>query len=462
MRVVVVGGGIAGLSAARAVSAARPEVEVIVFEQSAHVGGKLRSAELAGHIVDVGAEALLARRPEGVELLAGLGLDDERIAPLTTTAGLWVDGQLRPIPGGTFLGVPGDIDAVAQSGVLSEAALARLRAEDSEQFGPITADVSVGGLVAERLGQEVVDRLVDPLLGGVYAGRAEHISLRAAIPDLAAELARVGGSLVGAVRTVAQRARREQGDSPVFTSIAGGLGRIPQVLVERGTFLVRTSTAVQGITAAPDGFLLALGSRTDAEQLTAGAVIVATPAGKAAGLVRDLAPAAAGELSGIRTASVAIVSFAFRAGTRLPPGSGLLVPATSGRAVKGITISSQKWPGSPADPLFVRASLGRMGEEAVLQREDADLIALARRDLADLIGVRARPVGAIVTRWGGGLPQYDVGHVDRVTRLRAAVSAVPGLALAGASYDGIGIPACIGTARLAADVVLAHLAGRGQ
>ncbi|MCW2529788.1 MAG: Protoporphyrinogen oxidase [Pseudonocardiales bacterium] len=459
-RVVVVGGGIAGLAAALGVRKARPDVEVIVLEQADRVGGKLRSAELAGHRIDVGAEAMLARRPEGLDLLALLGASDERVSPLTTAAGLWIDGHIRPLPGGTVLGVPGDVEAGV--GVLSEATLHRMRAEADRDEPPITQDVSVGALVASRMGQEVVDRIVDPLLGGVYAGRAEQISLRAAIPALAAELHTRGGSLLEAARSVAARGRAANVDGPVFASIHGGLGRLPELIVGRGDFSVRTSTAVREIRIGTDGFVLLVGSVPTGEQLIADAVIVATPPAKAARLLQSIAPAAASELVGIETASVVIASLAFPAATPLPAGSGLLVPATSGRSVKGVTISSQKWPGAPAELALVRASIGRIGDEAVLQRDDAELIALARRELTELIGVTAAPVDAILTRWGGGLPQYEVGHLERVGRIRESVAGVPGLAVAGASYDGVGIPATIHSAQLAAGRVLAFLAGRGQ
>ena len=198
------------------------------------------------------------------------------------------------------------------------------------------------------------------------------------------------------------------------------------------------------------------------EQLTADAVVVATPAGKAATLLAGLVPAAATELAGIETASMAIVTLAFRLPLprELPAGSGILIPDVEGLAAKAMTFSSQKWPGVGAEDgvLLLRASLGRAGEQAQLQRPDAELIATVRRELAELTGLAAEPVDSHVQRWGGALPQYAVGHPDRVRRIRAAVGRVPGLAVCGASYDGVGIPACIGSAHLAADQVSAALA----
>ena len=490
MLVAVVGGGVAGLAAALEVTRLRPDADVVVLEQAASVGGKLRSATLAGHPVDVGAEAMLARRPEGLELIDAAGLSDARVSPLTSSARVWSPAGLRPIPTGTVMGVPGDLIAARASGLFSGATLDRLAAEENADFAPITEDIAVGRLVGQRFGPEVVDRLVDPLLGGVYAGRADRLSLRATVPGLADALSD-GGSLVRAARRVtaaaavpkpaapapapAAAARPETptaptvparsehpaappepianaAPAPVFASVEGGLGRVPAALVARGSFRVQTSTAVRAVRRTPTGFMLAVGARPDGLELAADVVIIAAPAAKATVLLRDIAPSAATELAGIETASVAIVSVAVAngAGLRLPPGSGLLVPAGAPSLVKGVTISSQKWPGAPEGLAFIRASIGRFGEEAVLQRDDADLVVQAVADLSVLLATDIRPVDALLTRWGGALPQYEVGHVDRVARIRAAVAAVPGLAVAGASYDGVGIPACVQSGRLAA------------
>ena len=179
-------------------------------------------------------------------------------------------------------------------------------------------------------------------------------------------------------------------------------------------------------------------------------------------MLRELAPAASADLAGIEYASMAIATFAFR-NVALPEGSGLLVGAREGLAVKGVTISSHKWPLDAGPELTVlRASIGRVGETQVLQREDAELLQLARRDLRSLLGLTAEPVDALLTRWGGGLPQYAVGHVERVARIHAAVDAVAGLAVCGAAFDGVGLPACIGSAQRAAGHVADRLSQRGQ
>jgi oxygen-dependent protoporphyrinogen oxidase len=462
MRVVVIGGGIAGLAAAFDLAARRPDAEVLLLEASPAVGGKLRLEKVAGIEVDVGAEAMLARRPEAVGLARAVGLGADLIHPLTTAAQVRAGGANHPLPARTMFGLPADVDAVRSSGVLTDAALDRIAAEPSAApMRPLTEDVSVGAVVRERLGNEVVDRLVEPLLGGVYAGRADELSLQATMPALAARLSRDGGSLVLATQALADTGAHNPAAGPVFASLAGGVGALARALAESERFTVRTSATVRQVRRTPEGFELLCGPVPEPELVAADAVIVATPAAKAAMLLRDTVPVAAAELAGIDTASVAIVTLAY-GDVSLPAGSGLLVGTREGFGVKGVTLSSQKWPLQTGGLTMLRASVGRAGEAQLLQRDDADLVALVRHELQALIGVAADPVDAQVTRWGGGLPQYGVGHVQRVARVRAAVGAVAGLAVCGASYDGVGIPACIASAAMAVDQVVAALPAEGQ
>jgi oxygen-dependent protoporphyrinogen oxidase len=430
---------------------------VIVLEASDRVGGKLRLAEVAGVPVDVGAEAVLARRPEAVGLIRAAGLGEALIAPTTTAANVRVGGGLHPLPARTFLGIPADVAAARASGALSDGALARIASEpDAEPLPPLSGDVSVGELVRSRLGNEVVDRLVEPLLGGVYAGRADRLSLRATMAPLASVLARSGGSLVRAAASVTDVGTHDASAGPVFASLRGGLGSLPQALATHPRVTVRTRTTARDVRRATDGgFTVVCGSVPQTETLESDAVIVAAPAAKSAALLASLAPAAALELRDVETASMAIVTLAFRDAV-LPQGSGVLVGAREGFQVKAVTLSSQKWP-MRTDLVILRASIGRIGEVQALQREDAELLAAVRHELRTLIGVDAEPVDSDVTRWGGALPQYGVGHVERVGRIRAAIQAVPGLAVCGATYDGVGIPACIASAQTAARTVAEHL-----
>ena len=322
---------------------------------------------------------------------------------------------------------------------------------------------------------EVVDRLVDPLLGGVYAGRSEDLSFQATLAPLAAAT-RTHATLTEAAASLLPPAPAPSpGDNskkpaPIFVTLTTGLGSLPEAVAKSSGADVRVNAMVRELRRTAAGWRVTIGSAADPEYLDADAVILATPAAPAARLLREAASAAAGQLEQIPYASMAIITLAFRAEDfPAQQRSGYLVPAVDGRAVKAATFSTIKWPhlaeaaadaGSPVH--IVRCSVGRSGDVAVLQRDDQELAALAAAELADSIGITASAVAHRVTRWGGGLPQYNVGHRDRVARIRAAVAAQPGLAVAGTAYDGVGIPACIATARSAADQVIAHLTATGR
>ncbi|MEV8322876.1 protoporphyrinogen oxidase [Kitasatospora sp. NPDC056731] len=466
-QVVVVGGGIAGLAAAAFLSGAAGgpvRARVTLLEASERVGGKLRGGEVGGVRVDLGAESMLARRPEAVELARAVGLGEELEPPTTAKASIWTRGALRPLPGGQVMGVPGDLDALAASGVLTAEGLERARHEGATEVGD---DVAIGRYVADRLGQEVVDRLVEPLLGGVYAGRAEEISLRAAVPQLLA-IARGGGSLVDGVHELASRPKVV--GTPVFQGLRGGLGTLPEAVAaacRKAGVDLRTGTSVDGLRRTPGGWRVVTGG---GEVLHADAVVLAVPAPAAARLLRADAPAAAAELDAVEYAGMALVTLAFRRAdlAEPPAGSGFLVPPVDGRRIKASTFSSNKWgwlERSAPDAFLLRTSLGRYREEEALELPDEELVARSLADLGEAIGLTARPYDTAVSRFRAGLPQYPVGHLDRVARIRAAAAGVGGLALCGAAYDGVGIPACIGSAAAAVaalDKLLTPATGEGS
>ncbi|MBB5119172.1 protoporphyrinogen oxidase [Streptomyces eurocidicus] len=459
--VVVVGGGISGLAAAHRLAEAGARVTLL--EGSGRVGGKLLAGEIAGVPVDLGAESMLARRPEAVGLARAVGLADRLQAP-AATALLWTRGELRPLPQGHMMGVPGDLGPLAASGVLSPEGLARISRDAELPRTELGEDVAIGAYVAERMGREVVDRLVEPLLGGVYAGDAYRISMRTAVPQLF-EAARTHRTLAGAVRDLQARAAARQQSGPVFMGVEGGVGRLPLAVADavraRGG-VIRTQSPVAAVERAADGWRVVLGTGSGAETLAADAVVVATPAHDAARLLGPHARAAVTDLATVEYASMALVTMAFRRSdaAALPRGSGFLVPPVDGRKIKAATFSSDKWRwNADSDPdLFVlRTSIGRFGDEADLEREDADLVALSLADLGAATGLAAAPVASRVTRWRAGLPQYPVGHLERVARIRADVARLPGLRVCGAAYDGVGIPACVSSAHKAADEILAAL-----
>ncbi len=441
--VVVVGGGISGLTAAYRLGQI-PDLRVTLLEGSDRIGGKLCLGEVAGISVDIGAEAMLNRRPEAVSLTNEVGLGMELVHPETTAANLWNRNRMVPMPR-TLMGVPGDIRALDR--VLSQKGMARALLEQVTPASALQQDISIGHLIDERFGREVVDRLVEPLLGGVYAGHARELSARACVPQVV-DLATRHRSFTAAAAAVLADAPTE---IPVFAGVRGGMGRLPGAVAEAANATIRTGAMVRDLARRTGGgWNLVVGSAHDAEILQADAVLLATPANAAARLLSDVAPRAALDLARIEHASMAIVTMAFEA-DRFPAvvGSGFLVPPVDGHVVKAATYSFNKWGWvrkAGSGLLVMRASIGRHREERSLQVSDEELVGIAVAELGEAIGLNADPVDALVQRWGAGLPQYSVGHLDRIDAVRREVAALPGLAVCGAAYEGLGIPACIASA----------------
>ncbi len=491
--IAVIGGGIAGLAAAlRLRDRLGRDARITVFEQATRLGGKLRTDAFAGGHLEAGAETFLMRDPDGspsaaAELVRRVGLAAAIRHPATSQAALAVDNALRPIPRGTLMGVPADQSTV--DGV------ARLAAERDPDLGrPLLApgeDIAVGTLVRDRLGDEVVDRLVDPLLGGVYAGRADELSLATTMPALA-RTARIEPTLRAAVRaalpggasgssagglggsmTGAEDGRSGGGPGgptrrggagpaggPPFGTIDGGLSRLVSAVAEAAGARLLLGLPVRHLSRTAAGWRLVVGSTREPAKVDVDAVVLAVPARPAARLLASVDRAAADEVGVLDYASVALVRMAVPE-PELPALSGLLVPAVEGYAVKALTIFSTKWTHlRRADGVaLLRASIGRYGDTAVLQRTDPELIMLARSELGKLVGTPLpEPVVADVVRWGGGLPQYQPGHLERVAAARVALAGHPTLALAGAAYDGVGIPACVRSGETAAEHLLDSIA----
>lgn len=465
--VVIVGGGIAGLAAAFFLR--EEPVRVTLLEGASRLGGKLAVSEVAGVAVDEGAEGLYARRPKTTRLIGAAGLGDRLVPAGAASTAVWTRGGLRPLPGRQFMGVPSDMDELAESGLLSDEGAARAREDLDLPSAGRNGDVSVAAYVAGRLGQEVVDRLVDPFVNDVCAGRAEDLSFEAMLTPLAvasrkhASLARAAGSLLPPPLP--------PGEEPTtgLATLTGGMGTLPHVLAEAVRTgspgaAVRTGAEVTGLARTGHGWRLTVGRATGAEYIDADAVVVAAPAGPASGLLAGVpgAAAAAAGLAEIPYADVAVVTLAYPRGA-LPGGiaergfCGYRVPAVDGRTVRAVTLSTAKWPHLAGELEIVRCQLGGIGEEEVLRRDDADLAALAASEFAEATGAAGAPVATRVTRWVGALPQYTVGHLDRVARIRASVEDQPGLAVCGAVYDGVGVGNCIATARKAADQMLVSL-----
>jgi oxygen-dependent protoporphyrinogen oxidase len=460
VHVGVVGGGIAGLAAAWHLARASRALDVTVLEGSPRVGGKLRVEEVGGVTIDVGAESVLARRPEAIRLIDELGLADRITHPARVPASIVSRGVRRPLPAGTLMGVPSDPESVR--GLLCDADVERLRAEVLSP--PVREDLSVGDFIDSRLGAAVTDTLVEPLLAGVYAGHARNLSLEMAIPALY-DAATAGTPALETARSVARAATaaaRRADPPPVFATVAGGLGTVPAVMAARLADLgatIRTGTLVRRLERRDGRFVVSSGPTTDVHEDVFDAVVLATPAAPTARLIHDIAPGAAARLETIEYASMAIVTLVLDG----PPpavleGSGFLVPPTEPLTIKASTFSTVKWPWlavAHPDRTVLRASIGRHREEATLHRPDDELVEVALADLATVLGRKLpTPAAVHVQRWGGGLPQYAVGHRALVTGL---TDPAPGIALAGAALAGVGVPACIASGRRAADVLLTRL-----
>jgi oxygen-dependent protoporphyrinogen oxidase len=451
-RVVVVGGGVAGVAAAR--RASEGGADVVLVERSDVLGGKLRTHEVDGLTLDAGAESLLTRRPEALAAVEAARLSDRMVSPSTSGASVWTDA-LHPLPKEQLLGIPCSGSDPDLPGLLGVDAVRRLAREP--RLVDLPADATVGGLVTQQLGREVVDLLVEPLLGGVYAGRADDLSLDAALPGLLDRVRRTGSLM----RAAADVRAASTSEGPAFASLVGGLGALPEALLQPTPVEVRRGASVVTLMASGDGWRV---TTEDGAVLDADAVILALPGYAVAPLLAGHASDAEGHASGLRYASVALVSTVFD-GTAVRgdlPGTGFLVPPVTGRLTKAATFVSRKWQwvrDAAPHREVLRFSVGRAGDERGLELDDDDLVDAVLAEVAPLLALTSPPRAATVTRWDASLPQYRVGHRAAVARARASLPT--GLAVCGAAWDGVGIPACIASGWAAADHLLQRPDSRG-
>jgi oxygen-dependent protoporphyrinogen oxidase len=455
--VVIVGGGIAGLSAAFFLREER--VRLTVLEETSRLGGKLAVSDVEGVAVDECAD--MTWRPKTAGLITAAGLGDQITLAANTSPAMWTRGKLRPLPEQQFMGVPANMDELASSGVLSDAGVARAREDLALPPTKRDGDMSVAAYVASRQGQEVVDRLAEPWLYEMCAGRAEDLSFDATLTLLASASGRYPSLAQAAGSLITYPHPKKTG----IATIIGGFGRLPgalakTVLATSPGAAVRTGTSVRELTRTESGWQLAVDSAAGPELIAADAVILAVPAPVTGKLLAGApgAASAAAELAGIPYASVLTVTLAYP--RQAFPGGlaelgycGYRVPAVDERAFKSVTFSTVKWPHQAGEVEVVRCQAGRIGEEELLQRDDADLAALAASELAQATGATGDPVASRVIRYNGALPQYTVGHRDRIARIRTTVAAQPGLEVCGAAYDGVGAGHCMASARKAADRV---------
>lgn len=489
---VVVGGGITGLATAWFL---KDRAGVTVVEASDRLGGKIGTLDLAGISVEAGPDTFLARLPHATDLCRAVGLGDDLVAPATGKAFMWARGRLRPLPTGV-LGVPTDLLSLIRSGVLAPAGVLRAAADLVMPRQVWGDDPSLAEVVGGRMGAQALDRLVEPLVGGINAGTADNLSLASTAPQLAAAAARHRSLILGVRR---ERRQAPPPAGPVFLGISGGMERlvarlaeqletagvtvltdaradrldvVPQTEPPRSRYCIRLGPPTDaggstGVTDSP----LTLGSsgpegsrpaslEAAAGLLDADSVVLTAPAFAAAPLLRSTCPAVADDLERIAYASVALVTFAYPLGAfpQLPTGAGFLVPRAEGRLMTACTFTSSKWLGTGADRgLFVlRASAGRVGDDRIAGLDDEELTTRLHLELAAALGIRSRPVASVVARWPRAFPQYAPGHQARVERMEATLAeAMPGVLLAGAAYRGLGLASCIRQAQSTATAALA-------
>jgi protoporphyrinogen/coproporphyrinogen III oxidase len=466
-RVVVIGGGISGLASAWELTGGADgpgpgTPEVVVLESSDRLGGALHSETFGGRVVDVGPDGFLGRRPEALDLCHELGLGESLVPIGGRGAGVLARGRVRPLPEGLALGIPTRFWPAARSGILGlrgQMALARdALLPRPDLRGPI-GDRSVGPLVSRKLGRRVVDRLVDPLIGGINAGSVDDMSTAAVFPPLLAA-AQNRGSLMRALRAEVPAPAADA--PPLFWTLGGGMSslveRLHSALVARGA-TVNCGRTVRALERSGPAWAV----RCQDETLQADAVVVATPAPAASRLLQRHDDEIDGLLGGIDYASVVLVTFRVPEDSVTTPlvGTGFLIPRRSpprgddGWAVTACTYLSQKWPNlaQPGEHLL-RASLGRFGDERTSAWSDSDVIERSWGELSTLLGMTGDPIAAMVTRWPLAFPQYRVHHLLRTAGIESAVARMGGVAVAGAAYRGVGIPACIASGRAAARAVL--------
>lgn len=441
MKAVVIGGGIAGLAAAHRLESLRPEAEITLVERSERVGGALLTERLDGFVIEGGPDSFLSRKAPGVGLCEELGITGELVGRKPENARSYVrrGSELQALPEGLTGMIPTDLDSLAESTLLSRAGRERLAAEIDLPPEPPGADESIASFVTRRLGSEAYERLVEPLMTGIYGGDGARLSLRATFPNLRALELEHGSVIRGLGAQSAESAR----SFPPFVTLVSGMQTLAMRLAERlGRTRALTGRVALGLRSSDRGYEVELDG---GELLGADGVVVAVPAFAAAELFAELDHDLAAVHEEIPYASSAIVTLAYRTNEVAQPldGYGYVVPRAEGSDVLACSWTSSKWEGrAPEGSVLMRVFAGRFGGRDVTADSDEELITLARNELR-LLEIDAKPHLSRVHRWPRGMPQYVLGHPERLERIDAALADHPGLALAGAAYRGVGVPDCI-------------------
>jgi protoporphyrinogen/coproporphyrinogen III oxidase len=456
-RIAIVGGGISGLSAAFALEQQRragAPLDYVLFESSARLGGVLSTELVDGCVVEAGPDSFLTEKPWAADLCRQLGLGDQLIGSNDAERKTYIllKGKLVPLPDGLMFMVPTKILPVVFSPLFSLPAKFRMAFEwfAKPKSGP---DESVAALVERHYGAEMVDRLADPLLSGVYGGEASQLGVRAVLPRFA-EMEAKFGSLSRAMLAARKSSSARSGPpKPLFTSLKKGMRQLVNTVVERLDSAALRSALVERLQIEKGGWLVSAGAQSFFD-----AVIVATSAPAAAALLQSSAPALAAELGGIRYTSSVTVTLGYKQEVRsmLPPGFGFLVPRSEGKRMLAATFVHNKFPfRAPPDRALIRCFLGGVSQEQMLELPDDEVVGIVRDELRQILGLAAEPLFTRVYKWKAAMAQYNVGHLERLDRIEHLRRQLPGLALAGNGYRGIGVPDCVRSGHEAAAQALA-------
>ncbi|HEX6960397.1 MAG TPA: protoporphyrinogen oxidase [Lacipirellula sp.] len=464
-RVAVIGGGISGLAAARQLTQSAPSVELILLEAGSRIGGVLKTSRSDGFLIESAADNFLTNPPAAVELCCSLGLEHSLIAPRKGLRHAFVvhKGQLQPIPEGFAVMAPSRLHPVLASPVLSVRGKLRMALEYFIPRGRLRHDEALANFVRRRFGGEVLQRLVQPLVGAIYTADVEQLSLAAAMPQFR-QMEQEHGSLIRAM--LVQRRKRPSGDrgsvrAGRFASLRDGMSSLIDALaqsVPEGS--VELDSPVEHLMPlANQRWLLSIGGARP-RTLEADGVIVATPAFRAADMLESVDADAAGKLAEIEYVSSAIVALGYRRYQIRHPldGPGFVVPLQEHRTILCCSFSSQKYDGRASDgDVLLRIFIGGACQSGLLRLPPAELIELAEQEVVQLLDIAGRPVFQQLTRHHRAMPQYRVGHCDLVQTIKQRLTHFPTLELAGNAYSGVGVPACIQSGQVAADRLLKHL-----
>lgn len=449
--VLVIGGGITGLAAAYELQ--QRGVAVRLFEAAPRLGGVILTERIDGWVIDAGPDALLVQKPAAVGLCRELGLGDRLISTRAPrTAYVIRDGRLWPLAEGSFLGFPVGFGALARSPLFTWAGKLRMACEVVIPRAHAD-DESIASFVRRRFGTEAADYLADPLLAGIHAGDAERLSMRALFPRLL-DAERQAGSVLRSIRAL----RVRPSPQGAFVSLPGGIGELVEAVaaaLHPGT--VKLSARVSDLRRA-GVFTI----ETESGSFQARAVILSVPAYAAAGLLRGLDTTLAGLCDSVPYASTATVAFGYHRDQIRDPlnGTGFVVPRVERSPLLAATWVTSKWPGrAPDGCVLVRAFLGGGRDPHRLDWRDDELIETASDALAAVLGIEGDPVLTRLYRFTRQSPQYEVGHVQRISAIEQRAAAVAGLFLAGSGFRAIGIPDCIADGRATAERAAEYIAG---